>query len=226
MMKVFLQGTDVQARTCHAGCIHNLREHAVQLAALSSQLPRIAMSCCSVSAAVHAHHSHESCVCHMVDGRCKRSQGRPVLIVLAARHDMSLRNLSETEQLIVYTLDNTAAAADLTLNPVGQFLCLFDLSGAALLACAGGYGAGQAASSLLVRSLRPVCLQRPFHFDRSSASPQRPTSKPPHASAGITMNNLDVQALRRIFDLLQTHFPERLSELWFLNAPWIFWGAP
>ena len=39
------------------------------------------------------------------------------------------------------------------------------------------------------------------------------------------MNNLDVQALRRIFDLLQTHFPERLSELWFLNAPWIFWGA-
>ncbi len=40
------------------------------------------------------------------------------------------------------------------------------------------------------------------------------------------MNNLDVQALRRIFDLLQTHFPERLSELWFLNAPWIFWGAP
>ena len=40
------------------------------------------------------------------------------------------------------------------------------------------------------------------------------------------MNNLDVQALRRIFDLLQGHFPERLSELWFLNAPWIFWGAP
>jgi len=55
-----------------------------------------------------------------------------VLIVLAARHDMSLRNLSETEQLIIYTLDNTAAAADLTRNPLGQFLCLFDLSGAAM----------------------------------------------------------------------------------------------
>ena len=38
------------------------------------------------------------------------------------------------------------------------------------------------------------------------------------------MNNLDVKALRAIFELLQGHYPERLSELWFLNAPWIFWG--
>ena len=57
-----------------------------------------------------------------------------MLIVLAARHDMGLRNLSETEQLIIYTLDNTAAAADPTRNPLGQFLCLFDLSGAAMKA--------------------------------------------------------------------------------------------
>ena len=57
-------------------------------------------------------------------------QGRPVLIIWAARHDMSARNLAETQQLIVYTLDNTlAAAADLQQNPLGQFLCLFDLSG-------------------------------------------------------------------------------------------------
>lgn len=27
--------------------------------------------------------------------------------------------------------------------------------------------------------------------------------------------------LRRV---LQGHFPERLSQLWFLNAPFIFWG--
>ena len=42
--------------------------------------------------------------------------------------------------------------------------------------------------------------------------------------AGLSMNNLDVKALRAIFELLQGHYPERLSELWFLNAPWIFWG--
>ncbi len=29
------------------------------------------------------------------------------------------------------------------------------------------------------------------------------------------------QFLRRV---LQGHFPERLSQLWFLNAPFIFWG--
>ena len=87
-----------------------------------------------------------SCVCNIrlnlstltvqTDCRCisypdTGSQGRPVLIVLAARHDMSLRNLAETEQLIIYTLDNTAAAADAARNPLCQFLCLFDLSGAA-----------------------------------------------------------------------------------------------
>ena len=38
------------------------------------------------------------------------------------------------------------------------------------------------------------------------------------------MNNLDVKALRTVFALLQGHYPERLSQLWFLNAPWIFWG--
>lgn len=89
--------------------------------------------------------------------------------------------------------------------------------------------------------------------------------------AGLRMNNLDVKALRDIFELLQVtlrvqtsmmnsvvtlaslpaasarwlvafvrpeccssltvhppmpqgHFPERLSQLWFLNAPFIFWG--
>ena len=45
---------------------------------------------------------------------------------------MRSRNLAETEQLIIYTLDNTAAAADPVRNPLGQFLCLFDLSGALL----------------------------------------------------------------------------------------------
>ena len=38
------------------------------------------------------------------------------------------------------------------------------------------------------------------------------------------MRNLDVGALTSVFELLQQHYPERLSQLWFLNAPWIFWG--
>ena len=38
------------------------------------------------------------------------------------------------------------------------------------------------------------------------------------------MRNLDVGALTAIFDLLQQHYPERLGELWFLNAPFLFWG--
>ena len=78
-----------------------------------------------------------------------------MLIVLAARHDMSLRNLSETEQLIIYTLDNTAAAADLNRNPMGQFLCLFDLSGAAVPASAWRL---RCATIALSRSLLAACV--------------------------------------------------------------------
>lgn len=38
------------------------------------------------------------------------------------------------------------------------------------------------------------------------------------------MQNLDVKALQGVFSLLQGHFPERLSQLWFLDAPFIFYG--
>lgn len=38
------------------------------------------------------------------------------------------------------------------------------------------------------------------------------------------MKNLDVGALQAVFEVLQQHYPERLGELWFLNAPFIFWG--
>ena len=37
--------------------------------------------------------------------------------------------------------------------------------------------------------------------------------------------NLDVKALQAVFELLQSHYPERLHALWFLNAPFIFWGV-
>lgn len=100
-------------------------------------------------------------------------QARPVLIILARRHDMSARVPEETNRFIVYTLDSCAAAVasnpNPSVNPLGKFLCLFDLS-------------------------------------------------------GLRMNNLDFKALQGVFSLLQGHFPERLSQLWFLNAPFIFWG--
>lgn len=38
------------------------------------------------------------------------------------------------------------------------------------------------------------------------------------------MRNLDVGALQAVFEVLQQHYPECLGELWFLNAPFIFWG--
>lgn len=42
--------------------------------------------------------------------------------------------------------------------------------------------------------------------------------------SGLALRNLDVAALRAIFDTLQQHYPERLAQLWFVNAPLIFWG--
>ena len=47
-----------------------------------------------------------------------------------------------------------------------------------------------------------------------------------HACAtGLRTRNLDVKVLQAIFELLQSHYPERLAALWFLNAPFIFWGV-
>ena len=43
--------------------------------------------------------------------------------------------------------------------------------------------------------------------------------------AGLRTRNLDVKALQAVFELLQSHYPERLHALWFLNAPFIFWGV-
>ncbi len=34
-----------------------------------------------------------------------------------------------------------------------------------------------------------------------------------------------MKALQAVFELLQAHYPERLAALWFLNAPFIFWGV-
>ena len=50
-------------------------------------------------------------------------------------------------------------------------------------------------------------------------------SEVPHRHAGLRTRNLDVKALQAVFELLQSHYPERLHALWFLNAPFIFWGV-
>jgi len=42
---------------------------------------------------------------------------------------------------------------------------------------------------------------------------------------GLRSRNLDVKALQAVFELLQSHYPERLHGLYFLNAPFIFWGV-
>ena len=50
-------------------------------------------------------------------------------MVLAARHVIRQRNMDETKRLIAYSLDTAIAAADTARNPLGQILCLFDLTG-------------------------------------------------------------------------------------------------
>lgn len=96
-------------------------------------------------------------------------RGRPVLVVLGARHIIRQRDLDETKRLITYALEAAICGADTSKNPLGQILCLFDLS-------------------------------------------------------GIGLGNLDAKALQAVFEVLQQHFPESLSELWFLNTPMLFYG--
>jgi len=54
-------------------------------------------------------------------------QGRTVFVVLAKQQEMG--RPEETKRFICYTLDNAIAAADSARNDLGQFVCLFDLSG-------------------------------------------------------------------------------------------------
>ena len=42
---------------------------------------------------------------------------------------------------------------------------------------------------------------------------------------GASMDNMDVAGLKQIFGLLQSHFPERLGRMIFLDPPVIFWGV-
>lgn len=60
-----------------------------------------------------------------------------MILVLACRHQMRHRQLDETVRLIIYTLDNSAPLADTAHNPLGQTLCLIDLSGLSSALAAG-----------------------------------------------------------------------------------------
>lgn len=97
------------------------------------------------------------------------NEGCALLVILASRHDTSVRNIEETERFLCYVLDNAAALAEQNQGE-GKIRVLFDLT-------------------------------------------------------GLKLKNLDAKWLSAIFDLLQSHYPERLAALWFLNAPFIFWGA-
>ena len=55
------------------------------------------------------------------------TQGRAVFVVLAKQQEKG--RPEETKRCICYTLDNAIAACDPLQNELGQFVCLFDLSG-------------------------------------------------------------------------------------------------
>ena len=96
------------------------------------------------------------------------ARGRPVVLFIARRHRRAAESAHQTMRLLVAALDAAVGAADGTINPYKQIVCIFDLTG----------------------------MQRGF----------------------------DVALLKDIFEVLQKHYPEVLASLYFVNAPWIFYG--
>lgn len=67
----------------------------------------------------------------------------------------------------------------------------------------------------------PACQCSPdtlLHFDVPAAHCC------PVTVAGLQIKNLDASALRASFAMLEQHFPERILDIWMLEAPTIFWG--
>ena len=63
------------------------------------------------------------------------NQGRAVSIILASKHSKSKRDLDETKRLICYCLDASIDRCDLSRNPTGKVVAIFDLRGGHESAC-------------------------------------------------------------------------------------------
>ena len=61
-------------------------------------------------------------------------QGRAVAIVKGSKHSKINRNLEECKRLICYCLDGAIDRCDLSKNPTGKVVAIFDLRGEKLQA--------------------------------------------------------------------------------------------
>lgn len=55
--------------------------------------------------------------------------GRGIILLLAARHSKSSRDLEETKRFICYSLEQQCALHDLQRNPEGKGVGIFDMRG-------------------------------------------------------------------------------------------------
>lgn len=103
--------------TLHSGCAeHGKPQHVTHLAL------RLRHANNGVQATVQNELASEKVFVQGCD-----MHGRPMFIVFAKQQEQG--RPEETKRFICYTLDNVIATADPQKNELGQFLCLFDLSG-------------------------------------------------------------------------------------------------
>lgn len=131
------------------------------------------------------------------------ASGRPVVIITVRKHRKN---------------NNAAALARLK-----RFICwVFDVS----VAKATGMSTSEDGSGEVVEGGGGGAAEE------VSAAARRPA--PPLGDGkltsifdlrGASMENMDVAGLKQIFGLLQSHFPERLGRMVFLDPPVIFWGV-
>lgn len=62
-------------------------------------------------------------------------QGRAVSIIVGSKHSKTKRDLEETKRLICYSLDAAIDRCDLSKNPSGKVVAVFDLRGERLSSC-------------------------------------------------------------------------------------------
>lgn len=57
------------------------------------------------------------------------NNGRGIIVLLAARHSKSNRDLDETKRFICYSLEQQIQLHNLARNPVGKGVGIFDMRG-------------------------------------------------------------------------------------------------